>query len=138
MVARRILAALIVVSSLFIAPAGARSETAATVNATLHIGVRSYDPPDPIDGPIVSCQLSVTEGGDAIAVLDAAVAKRCIESYIAQITAGRYLYISCINRVCERDPGLLARAWWESGPSSYTATEGSEIHVYFSEYVYGT
>src|SRR2546428_1357163 len=45
-----------------------------------------------------ACPLSVPQGSDGIAVLNAAVANRCISSYSTTFGGG---YITCVSGVCE-------------------------------------
>lgn len=82
-----------------------------------------------------ACPVTVPEGANGLAVLDAAVAKRCIVSYKAE-TYSFGAFISCINEVCGAPPEALWLTYWEMavdgvcstyGVSDFRAAEGKQL-----------
>jgi len=51
--------------------------------------------------PIADCTVTVSTGANGLAVLDAAVADGCIDSYDTATFPGFGEYVTCINDICE-------------------------------------
>lgn len=108
---------------------------AAPTTVTLKV---SLGKPSPASITRAECTVNVETGADGIAVLEAAVAKRCILSYQLQ-TFGNGHFVSCIDQVC----GVVATYWAMRENSSYTdygvdgfaAASGDVLWFAYEEFV---
>jgi hypothetical protein len=94
---------------------------AANVSATLHVDLVQYD----AGATVADCQVSVPEEADGVAVLDAAKAAGCIDTYETTPTAyGRYL--NCINGICAQAVNPVPNSYWGIGTFWQMRENGDE------------
>ena len=78
---------------------------AANVSVQLALGAGHYAPTG------AACAVSVPSGADGVAVLDAAVAQKCIISYHT-VQFGSGTFVDCINEVCgDAATGFFLTYW---------------------------
>lgn len=93
--------------------------------------------------PAAACEVTVADGADGGAVLDAAVASGCISSYaVKSFDFGSLLH--CIDRVCGDADPLRAACWYWSmhlngvptdyGIDGYRAANGDVLSFVFIPY----
>lgn len=139
---------------LVVAMSGAAAASTGDENVTVGFGLALTGEPltsgTPVETTAVdsapACQLSVPAGVGGIAVLDAAVAKGCINSYRTGYRQHYGLVIACINDVCDgpvRGPlpcvpepphwtcalGLDPTSFWDSPIGAFSASDGSTFQA---------
>ncbi len=81
------------------------------------------------------CPVDVPAGANGLAVMDAAVAAGCIESYETEVYPFG-AYVRCINRVCAAPPEALFLTYWHMyengvstsyGVSDFVASSGDQL-----------
>jgi hypothetical protein len=110
------------------------------VTVSLKVGLSSAG------APLAACDVVVTEGAGALAVMDAAVAAGCIKSYQGYSNTDAWGYtwtrVTCINDICEGSPGLFQRTYWiqrANGGSyffyQFSASDGAVLDLAFQDNV---
>ncbi len=95
------------------------------------------------DSPAAACEVTVAGGADGAAVLDAAMASGCIDSYtVNSFDFGTFLH--CIDGVCGDADPLGAGCWYwamhlngmptEYGLDGYRAADGDVLSFVFLPY----
>jgi hypothetical protein len=82
----------------------ARPAAAAT---TVHLDVNLA-----VAAPLASCDVGVPDGANGLAVLDAAVAAGCIDSYDSATFPGLGEKVTCIDDLCETPDATLNALTW--------------------------
>lgn len=103
----------------------------ADVHVTLDIDLSGLD--------YKSCDVTVPEGSDAAAVLDAAVASDCISEWSWSSFEGFGRYVTSIDHL----PGLVATYWAfyvngayaDVGIDAYSAREGDTVRFNYEQWV---
>jgi hypothetical protein len=133
---RKVLLCTLAVLALSLSPA-----RAADVTVDFGLSAGAY-------APTALCALSVPDGADGIAVLDAAVEARCIESYESQDFGELGAFVNCINHICGQfvpTPAASAGTYWafyvdgapsQTGVSFYEASAGSEVAFVYEGFVF--
>ncbi|HLG01591.1 MAG TPA: hypothetical protein VI916_14070 [Acidimicrobiia bacterium] len=91
---------------------------AQAVDVTVHLDVDVVTA-----APLADCDVSVPSGSSGLAVLDAAVANGCIESYETQ-TFGFGKLVTCINDLCQTPDETLNAVNWTVFVDGHVAGEG--------------
>lgn len=91
-----------------------------------------------------ACEVSVAKDADGVAVLDAAVANRCIVSYHKQQFGSMGYYIDCIDEVCGDSASGMYVTYWamyedgvapqDHGVSGFRSAEGKELTFAFTSW----
>jgi hypothetical protein len=117
----------------------APAHAAPTVTVSLAVSAGTYAPTG------AACGLVVDAGADGVAVLDAAVAARCIVSYRTQTFPGFGTFVSCIDEVCGTALTGATGTYWnmsENGASTaygvdgFSADAGDELGFAYRAYCF--
>ncbi|MDQ1712683.1 MAG: hypothetical protein QOE45_2133 [Frankiaceae bacterium] len=99
----------------------APAHAATTVPVSFSLSAAAYAPTG------AACGLTIDQGADGIAVLDAAVAAHCITSYAVVTFPGFGTFVSCIDEVCGTAlTGTTGTYWnmYENGASTAYGVDG--------------
>lgn len=129
----------IVLSTLAAAVTVAGAPAGATSTVTVNFGVSAgrHLPTG------VACPVSVPAGANGIAVLNAAVAKRCIESY-RTVSYPFGVFVDCINRICGAPAEAFYLTYWNMyengvstsyGVSQFVAHQNDELVFAYATWV---
>jgi hypothetical protein len=134
-VMRRLAVLLVPAAALTAAPAAHAATTTVHFSVQLAAAV-----------PVAGCDVSVPEGSNGIAVLDAAVASQCISSY-QKVDTQFGPKVTCINDVCEAPDATLNVVYWaiyvDSGYAQVGAgslafpADGSSLRFSYETWVTG-
>lgn len=130
----RVLVAGLLATGIAAGPIGAPA-SAADVAVGFQVSAGTAAPPGV---PLSDCAVSVPSGANGVAVLDAAEAKGCIDSYSGSNTEFGY-FLECVNGIC----GTAVTYWAlylddtfsNVGLSSYEARAGDEVEVSYQTWL---